>query len=67
MNLPEVGKNYRITHNRFGQAIVRVDAVNEEWADTTILHGVLRGLTETWGAGDKKTVRLEHSKFQDVV
>lgn len=64
---PEITKNYRLTHNRFGQAIVRVDRVDDEWADVTILQGVLRGLTETWGAGDKKTVRLSHSKFQDVV
>lgn len=62
----QVGNNYRLVHSRFGQATVRVDRVDEEWADTTVLQGVLRGMTENWGPGDKKPVRLSHSKFYEL-
>ncbi len=66
MITPIAGNNYRLSHSRFGLATVRVDSVDDEWAQVTILQGVLRGMTETWGAGDKKAVRLSNSKFYNL-
>jgi hypothetical protein len=58
--LPEKGKTYALHHSRFGRATVRVESVSEEWADTTVVSGYLRGMRDEWGPGDVKTVRLSH-------
>ena len=59
----KVGKIYALRHQRFGRATVKILRADEEWIDTEIISGTLRGMTENWGPGDTKTVRRSHCTF----
>jgi hypothetical protein len=64
--VPSAGSVYRLRHDRFGQAKVKVLAVSCEWAETIVLSGTLRGMREDWAAGSLKTVRLSHCHWTPV-
>ena len=57
---PEIEKIYKLIHTRFGQATVKVTAVNGEWIDCEIVSGKLVGMSGVWGVGETKTVRASH-------
>lgn len=59
----EVGKTYALRHQRFGRATVKILRADDEWIDTEIVAGTLRGMMEDWGPGDTKTVRRSHCTF----
>ena len=63
MDTPKVGEIVDVRTQRFGRATVKILNVGEEWIDTEIVKGLLTGMTEDWGPGDKKTLRLSHCTF----
>lgn len=63
MNTPKVGEIVDVRTQRFGRATVKILNVGEEWVDTEIVKGWLTGMTEEWGPGDRKTLRLSHCTF----
>ena len=64
--LPKIGDIVDVSTTRFGRATVKIINVGEEWIDTEIVKGWLRGMTEDWGPGDKKTLRIEHCTFYET-
>lgn len=60
---PTAGLTYYLHHSRFGRATVKVLRVYDEWADCRVVSGTLRGMTDDWGPGERKTVRIEHGSW----
>lgn len=60
---PEIGKVYKMRHERFGKATVKILRQYAEWFDIEIVSGVLHGATGDWGPGFQKTVRRIHCSF----
>lgn len=58
-----VGGTYALRHVRFGRATVKILGITDEWIDTEVVSGVLRGMRDEWHPGDEKTVRREHCHF----
>lgn len=60
----EVGTTYDLRHTRLGRATVRVvEIIDDEWIETEVVAGVLRGMRDEWHAGDRKTVLRGHCTF----
>jgi len=60
---PKIGQTYKLRHVRFGNATVRVAAIDGEWIELVIVRGILRSLLDEWGPGERKTVRDCHCTF----
>lgn len=60
------GNHYKLTHQRFGKAVVRVQSVHSEWVSILIVQGKLVGLNHVWEVGDEKEVRRSHCVFEEV-
>jgi hypothetical protein len=59
----EVGCIYDIRHSRFGRAKVKVLWKDDEWIETEIVSGILKGMRDEWYPGDEKSLRIEHCHF----
>lgn len=62
----ETGKTYKLRHERFGRATVKILHQAGEWIDTEIVSGRLCGQLDDWEPGDKKTVRRCHCFFSPI-
>ena len=64
------GETYKMRHDRFGVATVKVLAVDDSdpkdvWYDIEVVSGTLHGASRgaQWGPGDQKAVRGDHCTF----
>jgi len=61
--LPEIGAIIDVRTTRFGRATVKILGTHGEWVDVEIVKGKLIGMTDEWGPGDSKTLRISHCTF----
>lgn len=63
-----VGKTYKVTHSRKGRFVLRVTAVNGEFATGVIVKGRAHAMLEEneREVGDELAFRIAHCTFEEV-
>ena len=64
----EVGKTYKLRHQRKGDATERIESIGDPWIHVVIVKGALRGIGAgaLWVPGDRATVRDSLCQFTSI-